>query len=735
MADTTNKNANANAEISEMAIPARLSTAREFLDVLEEPKEPKDPNVVDFEGPDDPDNAMNWPGRKKFLNILVVSLITLLSPIASTISSAAAADIMVYFHSTNDSLGAFVTTVFLLGYTFGPIIIAPLSEMYGRALLYKICMVFFIVFNVACAVANSLGSLIVFRLLTGIMGSCPVTLGAGSIADMIPAERRAGAMAAYIIGVILGPSIGPICGGYLSPAAGWRWEFWLMAIAAGVVTVPVMFMNETYSYVILERKTERLRKERGNPDLRSALNTGKTPRQLFVFSILRPLKMLISPIIFLLSLYTAVVYSYLYLCFTTFPGVFSTKYGFGTGAAGLVTLGYGIGSVLGLFVCGATSDRLSKYLTQKYGGETKPEYRLPIMVLGGFLTPIGLFWYGWTAEAATHWIVPIIGTSFIGGGMIITYMASTMYLVDAYTVFSASVTAASTIFRCLFGALLPLAGPAMSILAHASVEEADNWKNTLGRLALPYFWIILSYNKDSLFNRMSKTTKRLAVPRPFVSGLWQDRDETEAVETMDTISQEGPSYMIDFGCTIPFIEVLEIIEREFKAVKNHKYIDPKVKGHYETAYKCLKKCLRIRDPLCDILLMIVLTYTSFTDTPALPIRSWNFEAGERKDFAYLAVTLTTRMLWFLYPRSFLWEDGEASYYVPEMTKKLEHKGINNWILLKLGWVKCKYYNRRKTPQNSELWLWPRDELLERRTKMFSQMDDAFTFIEGVFGTK
>ncbi|KAH8805493.1 major facilitator superfamily domain-containing protein [Xylogone sp. PMI_703] len=465
MANMVDKNPNADEKASELAVPAqpdpdveRDSAAKEFL---ETPEEPKDPNVVDFEGPNDPENALNWPSRKKFLNILVVSLITLLSPIASTISSAASADIMAHFHSTNESLGAFVTTVFLLGYTFGPIVIAPLSEMYGRAILYKVCMFFFIIFNVACAVANSLGSLIVYRLLAGIMGSCPVTLGAGSIADMIPAEKRASTMAAYIIGVILGPSIGPICGGYLSPAAGWRWEFWLMAIASGVMTIPVMVINETYSYVILERKTKRLRRERGNPDLRSALDTGKTPGQLFAFSIMRPLKMLISPIIFILSLYAAVVYSYLYLCFTTFPGVFGTKYGFGTGASGLVTLGYGIGSIIGLVICGATSDRLSKYLTEKHGGEAKPEYRLPIMVLGGFLTPIGLFWYGWTTEAGTHWIVPIIGTAFIGGGMIVTYMASTMYLVDAYTFFSASVTAASTIFRCLFGALLPLAGPYM----------------------------------------------------------------------------------------------------------------------------------------------------------------------------------------------------------------------------------------------------------------------------------
>jgi len=126
---------------------------------LDEPGGPKDPNVVDFEGPDDPDNAMNWSERKKFLNIMVVSLITLLSivkiqffnqnsrlttlvrrPIASTISSAGSYDIRAYFHSTNQSLGAFVTTVFLLGYTFGPIVLALLSEICGRSILYKICI-------------------------------------------------------------------------------------------------------------------------------------------------------------------------------------------------------------------------------------------------------------------------------------------------------------------------------------------------------------------------------------------------------------------------------------------------------------------------------------------------------------------------------------------------------------------------------------------------------------------
>ncbi|UKZ61259.1 uncharacterized protein TrAtP1_002527 [Trichoderma atroviride] len=421
-----------------------------------------DADVVDFDGPDDPDKAMNWPPGKKAATLGMVTVMTLLSPIGSTISAAAAKDIMLHFNSTSNTLSAFVTTVYLLGWVCGPIVIAPLSELYGRAVLYKVCIVLFLLFNVACAVANSLASLIVFRLLAGIASSCPVTLGTGSIADMIPPERRAGVMGAYVIGAVLGPTIGPIAGGYLTPALGWRWAFWLMAIlVAPPCLVVVLFMRESYPSVLLQRKKIRLRRETGNPRLRSALDTGRTARELFRCTIFRPFKMLMMPIVFLLSLYTATVYSYLYLCFTTFPQVFSLQYGFGSGPSGLATLGLGVGSILGVLFCGGVSDKLSAYLAKRNGGEVKPEYRLPSIIIGGVFVPIGLFWYAWTAEKRLHWILPIIGTGFLGAGMIITYMAATLYLVDAYTVYAASVTASNTVFRCLCATFLPLAGPAL----------------------------------------------------------------------------------------------------------------------------------------------------------------------------------------------------------------------------------------------------------------------------------
>ena len=120
---------------------------------------------------------------------------------------------MVTFGSTNKTLGAFITSVYLLGYSFGPLVIAPMSELYGRAIVYNLCNTIFLIFSIACVVANNLNALIVFRVFAGIAASCPITLGAGSIADMVPLEKRGLAMASWIMGPLVGPTFGPL-GGY-----------------------------------------------------------------------------------------------------------------------------------------------------------------------------------------------------------------------------------------------------------------------------------------------------------------------------------------------------------------------------------------------------------------------------------------------------------------------------------------------------------------------------------------
>jgi len=236
----------------------------------------------------------------------------------------------------------------------------------------------------------------------------------------------------------------------------------------------LIFMRETYAAVILQRKTLRLQKETGNLELRSKLDVGLSPKDFFMRSIVRPAKMLIfSPIVLATSLYIGVVYGYLYLLFTTFTIVFEETYGFSSGTVGLTFLGLGVGSLIGLAYFGIYSDRILKKKTAeadalaaeagKASAGMKPEYRLPPMLPGAFLIPVGLLLYGWTARYKVHYIVPIISTALIGIGNLAAFMAISTYLVDAFTVYAASALAANTVIRSIMGAVLPLAGRQMYV--------------------------------------------------------------------------------------------------------------------------------------------------------------------------------------------------------------------------------------------------------------------------------
>ncbi|KAF1929837.1 MFS general substrate transporter [Didymella exigua CBS 183.55] len=357
-------------------------------------------------------------------------------------------------------MATFVVSVYLLGFAIGPLFIAPMSEMFGRMPLYNICSVLFVIFNVGCALSTSMGMLIAFRLLAGCAGASPLTLGGGTIADMFPQEQRAGAMAIYSMGPLLGPIIGPVCGGFLVEALSWRWVFWILAIFGGVFGISLAVVGrETFHQTILNTKVARLRKETGNAQLRSKLNNGLSSKEVFVRAIARPMKMLFfSPIVFLMSLYISVNYGILYLFFTTMTFVFEGQYGFSSGAVGLAYLGMGMGMIFGMAALGMLSDKNIKKHQAK--GNAKPEHRLPMFltVPGAVSLPLGIFVYGWTTNYGVHWIVPIIGTAFIGVGNLTAMMTIQTYLVDAFNVHAASAIAANTVLRSVFGAVLPLAG-------------------------------------------------------------------------------------------------------------------------------------------------------------------------------------------------------------------------------------------------------------------------------------
>lgn len=139
-------------------------------------------------------------------------------------------EIMAEFNNSSTEASTFVVSIFVLGFAFGPLLMAPLSEIYGRTPVYHICNSLFVLFMVGCALSQNVGMLMAFRFLSGFVGVAVVTCGSGSIADMVPAEQRGGAMAVWSIGPMLGPVVGPVCAGFLVEAKGWRWVFWVTTI-------------------------------------------------------------------------------------------------------------------------------------------------------------------------------------------------------------------------------------------------------------------------------------------------------------------------------------------------------------------------------------------------------------------------------------------------------------------------------------------------------------------------
>ncbi|KAI8288131.1 MFS transporter [Colletotrichum sp. SAR11_57] len=434
-----------------------------------------DENVVDWEGPEDPQNPLNWSPRLRYGHVVIASLLSLVVNLAATMIAPGMEYVVRDIHITSQTIGTLSVTIYLLGFALGPLIISSASEMHGRLIVYHICNVLFIAFIVGTALSKTVPQLLIFRVLSGIAGSAPMTIGGGTIADVIPSEHRGPAGALFA----LGPLMGPEAFFQLARVGAGRFGSWPSCV---ISLVALAFLRETHPNILLSRKADRLRRETGNQELRSKLDRRLTSSQILIGAFVRTGKLLIfSPIVLIMSLYVGLVFGLLYLLFTTITPIFQGVYGFKAELVGLAYLGIGIGELTSLIVFGTLSDRVSAWRT-KSEGRSVPEHRLILMIWFAPVMTIGFFIYGWTAHYQVHWIAPIIGTFFIGFGAFFVILPAQIYLVDVFgSEAAASALGANILLRCLFGVFLPLAGTKM--------YETLNygWGNTLlGFLSLAF---------------------------------------------------------------------------------------------------------------------------------------------------------------------------------------------------------------------------------------------------------
>lgn len=281
--------------------------------------------------------------RVRHMPDLLIALMLMGPSNLATLMCAPAAPLIIRdFGSSSQIKKTLIVSIWELGEACGPLLVGPMSEIFGRAPIYHIMNASFCVFSIACAVSRDTDMLIAFRFLNG-FSVASIVLNPPIIGDLFVTEERGSAMSIMGLAPLLGPVLGPIVGGYLAQSIGWRWVFGLAAILAGVVECAfIVCFTETYKVRILERKASRLREARGNMSYQSLHGTEMTTKSLLTIAVIRPFRMLFaSPIIFLLSAYVAVVFGYTYILFTTITDVFESVYGFSTGSASLTFIGLG----------------------------------------------------------------------------------------------------------------------------------------------------------------------------------------------------------------------------------------------------------------------------------------------------------------------------------------------------------------------------------------------------------
>ncbi|KAK2616391.1 hypothetical protein QQS21_000632 [Conoideocrella luteorostrata] len=411
---------------------------------------------------DDPDDPQNWPAWYKAWTIGTVSFCSLVVVLYSTSYIGSVSGLQEEFHVSRLVTTMGMTT-YLVGLAFGSLVMAPMSELYGRRIIYISCLCVWAVCIFPCGAAQSVVGVLVPRLFSGFFGAALVSNGPGTVVDVCKPKHLAMGMSVYSLGPFNGPVLGPLVGGFVFQYLGWRWTNWVILILGGFSIAIMLTVKETYAPEILKRRVARMQYQSGNKQWWCQYDQECSSMELIWKNLSRPLVLFFTePIVWFINVWNALIYGMLYLCFIAYPIVFSEHRGWGPAKSGLSYLGIGVGIVLAVLSEPIIRRLINAQPRNPTTGKPYPEAAALVMAIGAVLTPIGQFGFSWTGlPQSIHWAIPICFGIPFGAGNTLSFVYSSNYLAGSYGIFAASALASNAIIRSFFGAFLPLAGTKM----------------------------------------------------------------------------------------------------------------------------------------------------------------------------------------------------------------------------------------------------------------------------------
>ncbi|KAM7190943.1 polyamine transporter 4 [Rhypophila sp. PSN 637] len=408
---------------------------------------------LDWSSPEDPLNPMNWPTPKKLLHSAIPAVYSfgLTTGISTVVASVPT--LMSHF-SVSRNVALLPIVLYTFGFVIGPSIASPLSEIYGRRIIYWTNFPILVVFNAVAAASDNFAALVICRFIAGVGGSGVLAVGGGSLSELWEPKDAGRVTVSYIIAPFLGPTLGPLIGAYTVNQYGgdWKWSIWVVLCILAPVGVALIFMKETSKRQILEARAKRegmMEKRRKRP-VASWGEIGK--------AMLRPLHMtVVEPLSLALGLYTGFSFSMVFSFFGSYAYVYSTVYHFNSRQIGLCYIAVIVGFLFAIATFGYFDAKKYRPAAERTGGKVPPETRLYSALVGCWLVPIGLFWYAWTPRESIHWIVSVLAGFPFGWGTLASFLSCMAYIADTYMVANtASAIAANGMIRFTLSAVFPL---------------------------------------------------------------------------------------------------------------------------------------------------------------------------------------------------------------------------------------------------------------------------------------
>lgn len=160
--------------------------------------------IVTYDGEKDPRNPQNFSTARKWLITLIIMNGSLCVAATSSIYTSTYGQIVPYF-GTNHEVATLGLSLFVLGLGLSPLFLGPLSEFYGRRPIYLISFFFVFIWQIPCAFAKNIETMLIARFLAGFSGSAFLSISGGSISDMFSGPQLTLPMAVFSVAPFLGP--------------------------------------------------------------------------------------------------------------------------------------------------------------------------------------------------------------------------------------------------------------------------------------------------------------------------------------------------------------------------------------------------------------------------------------------------------------------------------------------------------------------------------------------------